>query len=164
MISLKRLMQNESAVQFVKFISIGLSSTLIDLAIFSLFYYKLHFPFFKPHTPLLIAKTISFVCAVSNGFYWNSKWTFKGLGSGKLHELYLKFVSVNIVGLLINMAIIAITSFIIVHRFPSETYQLPPAVFLICFTVATGGTFFWNFTANKLWTFKKPEPLVEAKE
>ena len=153
----KNLSQNENVSQFLKFIIIGLSSTMIDFAIQWLFYFKFH-------TPLVVAKTISFTCAVSNGFFWNSRWTFKGLGSGKNHELYMKFVSVNLVGLMINMTITAITAYLLVHRLPSDTYKLPFAIWLVCFVVATGGTFFWNFTANKLWTFKKTDALLKAQE
>ncbi len=55
----------------------------------------------------MLAQSISFVCSVTNGFIWNSLWTFRGMGSGKRHEQYLKFVVVNIIGLVLTFAVMS---------------------------------------------------------
>ena len=157
MISVKNHLQNENVRQFAKFVTIGLSSTLIDLALLSFIYLSIG-------TPWLVAKAISFTCAVSNGFFWNSRWTFKGLGSGKQHELYMKFFVVNIIGLFINIAITTLTCLVLVHKRPSETFKMPVWLFLTSFVVATCCTFIWNFAVNKFWTFKKSDSLLKTQE
>src|ERR1051326_3778389 len=89
------LMQRQGVRQFVKFCIIGLSSMAIDIGVSWYLTYQLHWLWF-------VAKTFSFSLAVTNGYIWNSMWTFRGLGSGPRHEQYMKFVAVNIVGLLLN--------------------------------------------------------------
>src|SRR5262245_12726840 len=90
------LAQRPVVQQFIKFCLIGFTSMFIDVRISYYLVYDLHM------NPTL-AKTISFLFAVTNGFIWNSRWTFRGLGSGKKHELYMKFVMVNCVGLVLNI-------------------------------------------------------------
>src|SRR5205809_3536259 len=93
------LIQRPVVRQFIKFCIIGFTSTVIDFVIsYTLIYHALHLN-------STLAKTISFLFSVTNGFIWNSRWTFRGMGSGKKHEMYVKFVLVNIVGLILNLTI-----------------------------------------------------------
>ena len=107
----------------------------------------------------IVAQTISFTFAVTNGFVWNSLWTFRGMGSGKRHEQYLKFLAVNIVGLLLNIGIMK-TMFllfiflssgrlVLVHQGNPDPmhWNIAKAIAIVC--VST-----WNFLANKKWTFR----------
>ena len=138
--------------QFVKFVIIGFSSALIDLGITWLIYYKLDF------RHLTIAKTISFVIAVTNGFIWNSLWTFRGMGSGRRHEQYAKFFMVNIVGYVLNLTITNLALLALTGRFLS--HEKPPVpIWLAATCTAIICVSVWNFGANKLWTFRhKPVP------
>lgn len=133
-------------IQFIKFIIIGASSALIDICLSGTLVYRMH-------VPLNVAKTISFVIAVTNGFTWNSLWTFRGMGAGRKHEQYIKFFLVNIVGFLINLSITNLTLFALTGHFPGR--EKPPLPFWLAATiVATVGASVWNFGANKLWTFR----------
>ena len=141
-------------MQAVKFVLIGLSSTFIYLGV-NFFLYK------RMNLPLSLAAVIAFTLSVTNGFIWNSQWTFKGLGSGKKQEMYAKFFAVNIIGFLINLTIVALIALLITHKLPSDTNKLTNYVWLVSNLTATAGAFFWNFTANKFWTFKKETPVAE---
>lgn len=137
--------------QFIKFIIIGFSSAVIDVGVNKVLMHRFD-------TPWLLAGVIGFVLGVSNGFFWNSRWTFRGLGSGRQHELYAKFVAVNIVGLILNLCImklvfIAMTGQVLLSSNPTHTqWNIAKAIAIVICAV-------WNFGANKLWTFRhKPAP------
>jgi putative flippase GtrA len=139
--------------QFVKFIIIGFSSALIDVGISTFLIYQLHFN-------LNVAKTISFTVAVTNGFTWNSLWTFRGMGSGRRHEQYVKFFLVNIVGYVLNLAITNLGLFALTGHFMTREKPALP-LFLAATCSAIICVSLWNFTANKLWTFRHtPVPAV----
>lgn len=147
------MMQRPSLRQFVKFIIIGFSSALIDIGISGVLIYRFHFD-------LNVAKTISFVVAVTNGFIWNSLWTFRGMGSGRRHEQYVKFFLVNIVGYVLNLTITNLSIFAMTGHF--LTKEKPAvAIWLTATCAAIICVSVWNFTANKLWTFRHtPAPAV----
>ena len=139
------LAQRPAVRQFVKFCIVGFSSLLVDFVIsYSLIY---HF-----HLNATLAKSISFLFSVSNGFYWNSKWTFRGMGSGARHQMYVRFVGVNIVGFVLNIMLFKFVLFLFVGRFigqgKPEKYQ-----FIIATGCAAICVAFWNFLANRKWTF-----------
>src|SRR5690349_5893000 len=80
------LLQRPAVQQFIKFIIIGFSSAVIDVGTNKVLMHKFD-------TPWLLAGVLGFALGVTNGFFWNSRWTFRGLGSGRQHELYVKFVA-----------------------------------------------------------------------
>ncbi len=140
-------LQREAVRQFVKFIIIGCSSFILDFGISYVLIYTFNWAW-------PIAKTLSFAVAVTNGFIWNRLWTFRGQGSGAHHELYMKFVGVNIVGFLLQLGIMksvlyVFTGQLIHHGQPDRIH----------FIVATGCAVviasLWNFIANRHWTFAK---------
>lgn len=141
------LWQRPGIRQFIKFCLIGFSSMIIDVGLAKYLTYQvgLHW---------IIAQTISFAFAVTNGFIWNSLWTFRGMGSGKRHEQYGKFVAVNIVGLGLNLFIMKSVFFFftghIIHQGNPD-----PAHWNIAKGTAVVLVSMWNFFANKHWTFKK---------
>ncbi|HEX8552739.1 MAG TPA: GtrA family protein [Abditibacteriaceae bacterium] len=131
--------------QFVKFCIVGASNFVLDAGSA----YVLTFIF---HLDWPIAKTISFLIAVTNSFFWNSRWTFRALDKAKQHQQYLVFVSINIVGWLLNLAIMSV-----VFRLMTGSWLLgkPDKLhWLIATLIATSIVVAWNFTANKRWTFK----------
>lgn len=131
--------------QFAKFCIVGASSFAIDYGI-SFF---LHFLF---SVNLQVAKTISFALAVTNGFFWNNRWTFQNTGSRAAHEKYARFVAVNVVGWILNLAIVTAVVWSETGTWVNQQPSKP--VFLLATLVATFFVVFWNFFANKHWTFK----------
>ena len=120
--------------------------------------------------PIVPAAICSFIVAVTNGFYWNRRWTFRA-GAGDARKQYPKFVATNVIGLLLNVSVTAL-ALIVASQMGLTTVNEPPAeiakiIFLgkgkeafsplavnaakICATVCVTA---WNFTAAKFWTFK----------
>jgi putative flippase GtrA len=168
---LQGLTQRRGVRQFIKFCIVGLSSTLIDFGIYLTLIEVLHIQdsvaaAMGPTRFLgfldaqmagrLAANSISFLFAVTNGFIWNSRWTFRHTDREGLHQRYLKFVLTNVIGLFLNLTILTLVSHLVP---PSLTNVLvgrlkDPAGFIgkLC---ATAVVVFWNFTASKYWTFKR---------
>jgi putative flippase GtrA len=145
------LAQSPGVQQFVKFCIIGFSSMIIDVSIAKYLTYQIHWYW-------IWAQTLSFAVAVTNGYTWNSLWTFKG-ATGKKHEQYMKFVAVNVVGLLLNISIMKLMFLLFTgHLFHQGNPE--PMQWNIAKGVAIVIVSAWNFFANKKWTFKTPVSTV----
>ena len=131
--------------QFVKFCIVGASNFVIDAGCAYVLTYIFHLDW-------PIAKTISFLIAVTNSFFWNSRWTFRALDKSRQHQQYLVFVLINIVGWLLNLAIMSLVFRLITGSWllgkPDKLHWLAATL------VATSIVVAWNFAANKRWTFK----------
>jgi putative flippase GtrA len=147
--------------QFVKFCIVGLSSTLIDFGIYLLLIEVLHF---QRMTGLPVelarvaAQSISFAFAVTNGFFWNNKWTFRAGDVHGANRRYGKFIITNLIGLSLNLVILsAVASLVsgaIIEQLRHLAHLNDPAG-LIGKIAATTIVVFWNFLASKFWTFKR---------
>lgn len=161
------IIQHKGLRQFVKFCIVGATSTVVNLATLN----TLHF-YLK--VPLVFAITIAFVISVINGFIWNRHWTFKESRHQAAHEQSIMFFLVNIVGWLLNTSIVVL----LVCHFTSAAGgflgdQKHVQDVLIAVTSNTAKTefskwlvngsqlaatvvvVFWNFFANRKWTFKQ---------
>ena len=139
----KALALSEGSKQFAKFCVIGASSTLLDIFIsrklidvFGMYW--------------LYANTLSFVVSVTNGYIWNSLWTFRGLGADGRHTQYLKFVAVNLVGLVLNILIFGLVVLLLMGHLRGNP---PKPIWYAAKLTATLLVAAWNFLANKRWTF-----------
>jgi putative flippase GtrA len=153
------MLRRRGVRQFVKFCIVGASSTVIDVGVYLLLMEALHLPQYVGQLVVArsIAKTLSFLLAVTNGFVWNSRWTFARPEAEGRQARYAKFVATNVVGLLINLVILNSVA----HVFQAAPALIPgflshlhdPAG-LIGMLVGIVVVVFWNFTASKYWTFK----------
>ena len=150
--------------QLVKFCIVGASSAAIDFGLLNL----LHF---GAGLPVIVAASVSFFIAVCNGFYWNRRWTFRAR-EGDVRQQYPKFVATNLVGWTLNLTIMSLVlveagtlGWLHAQRTPVEIMQLivtgegksafGPLALNAAKAAATVIVTAWNFTASKLWTFKK---------
>lgn len=131
------IIQRRGVRQFIKFGLVGLSSTVIDWAVFYLL--NLFFGIYY-----LLAKVISFSFAVINSYIWNRRWTFRSQDTGKTKE-FSKFLIVALVGLSINVLIMFI---VVDHLHWRKIFGL---IFSTSFVTI------WNFSANKFYTFKESQ-------
>lgn len=133
--------------QFVKFCLIGASSTVIDILISRILIDRFGMYW-------MAANTISFVFAVTNGYLWNSLWTFRGMAAVRRHTQYLKFVAVNVVGYGLNTLIMSLMILLLTGHLSGN----PPKM---AWSIAKGTAIvlvaIWNFLANKRWTFAEPQ-------
>ena len=123
--------------QFIKFGIVGASSAIIDWSIF----YLLNLTFGVYY---LIAKVLSFSVAVINSFICNRRWTFRSQDPNRRKE-FTKFLIIATVGLSINTLIM----YIVVSVFGQRK--------IVGLIFATGIVTFWNFLANKFYTFKESQ-------
>ncbi len=147
---LKALLQRRGVQQFVKFCLIGLTSMAWDVGIAKFLTYGLGWHW-------ILAQLISFSVAVTNGFTWNSLWTFRGLNPSRKRVQYAKFVVVNIIGLALNLAIMKVVFFLLTGNIINPTNPAE-AHWNIAKAAAIVIVAFWNFFANKYWTFRPPDP------
>jgi putative flippase GtrA len=101
---------NSAANQYLKFAIVGFFGTIINLLVF----YCLFNIF---NTNLNVASVFAFIIACANNFILNFLWTFKNTNliasSQKKLFMYFKYLSVNLIGLLLNLLILNF----VVHTF-----------------------------------------------
>jgi len=137
----KSLQTNNRLVrQFLKFAVVGTIGAAMDFGILTALVELFHLN-------LYVANTVSFTAAVLSNYLWNSFWTFGDLPKQHSRQL-VQFFAVSIIGLFINQAILYFFYDIAglhVFRFG----------YLAAKAIATIVVLFWNFAANKLWTFRE---------
>jgi len=142
------LLRRTGTRQLVKFCFVGASSTLIDKGILWLLLSV------TPRTPWWISASMSFCLAVTNGFVWNRRWTFRARRHGSLRAQYAMFVATNLVGLMLNLGLTKL--FLIL--FTGQLRHIggnPKAIkVLIASLAAVPCVTLWNFAASKYWTFR----------
>lgn len=89
---------------------------------------------------VVAASTVGFICGAAVNYVLNYKITFK---SQKRHfEAFVKFFSVALVGAGLNALIMDLGR------------DHLPLNYLFVQLLATGLVLFWNYGANRLWTFR----------
>ena len=117
--------------QFFLFCCVGALNTLIQLAV-----YQGLMHFFS--VPYLIASALGYVACTLNGYLLSSRFVFREKRSA---ANLTKFVAVNVVGFLLNLACMALWVDVLhIHKFLAQLLTL-------CVTMPT------NFFLNKVWTF-----------
>jgi len=93
------------------------------------------------------ANTCSFSIAVCSNFLWNRFWTYPETRGDPVLPQITQFVLVNVIGLGINQAI-----FLSLDRWAFPDWE--PLGYVLAKVVAIGVVLFWNFGANRLWTYR----------
>jgi putative flippase GtrA len=128
-------------VRFVKFGIVGAIGAVIDFAILNLMHGYFGWP-------LLWANTLSVSVAIVSNFTWNRLWTFPESRSRRKREQLPQFALINFIGLGINNIIVVGLTAVFAHFIPNPwNYNLAKAI-------AIGVVLFWNFGANRLWTYR----------
>lgn len=145
--------------QFIKFCIVGASSTVIDFGVYLWLMEIVHLPHLVQPLWLarMLAQTASFSLAVTNGFYWNNRWTFSHVSREGSRARFAKFVLTNIIGLALNLGILTVVAHLVggpVVELLTRVAHLKDPQGLIGKMVATAVVLSWNFTASRLWTFK----------
>ncbi len=134
-------LRTRELVRFVKFAIVGAIGMVVDLSILNILHglVGLH---------LLVANSISFSAAVVSNFTWNRLWTFPETRDRPIHTQLAQFATVSIIGLGINNLVL--WQFYQVLR----NYLTTPWDYNAAKILAIGVVLFWNFGANRLWTFR----------
>jgi putative flippase GtrA len=128
-------------IQFVKFGIVGVSNTLLTLAVYTLLLKVLGVWY-------LAASAIGFVVGAINGFLLNRRWTFREHVGDALTPV--RWGIVQTCGLALNVGLL----YVFVHD-----VHLDKLLAQLCATaVVTLSTFF----ANRAWTFRVRPPVAVA--
>lgn len=141
MATLSTPLPKQEVTRFTRFLTVGAVGTLLDFSILTLL--KL------AGLPTLAANSLSFTAGLLNNFTWNRLWTFGDAVNADWRKQLAQFTLVSLVGLALNNLIVLSLEdiFGIILGEPQWGY-LPAKV------LATGVVVFWNYFANKTWTFK----------
>ena len=126
--------RNTHARQFVKFVMVGGASTLINFSLYAILVLN--------GVNYLIAATIAFIAATLNSYTFNRTWTFRA--GAHRHVRLLKFTIVQLVGLAINLVVLAY----LIEHLGFEDHKLIAQLLANVFVIAS------NFLGNKFWTFR----------
>ena len=131
-------------LKLIKFLIVGVASTIIDIVFLYFFVDILSIPLF-------MWVFLSFFFAVINWFTWNKIWTFKDK-SIRYKRQFTKFLFVSTGGLLLTLLFMYI--FTILFGIYYILSKLLTSVIVVI----------WNFLWNKYWTFKiKQNKNIEKK-
>jgi putative flippase GtrA len=126
--------------QFIKFCLVGATSTTIDVGLFALLRVN--------GVPRLVAQTCAFTVAVTNGFFWNRRWTFRAVDPEQARRQYAQFYAVNVIGFILNTTLLYLFAHLLISaglpKLRAELFGKLAAVPIVAI---------WNFSASKFWAF-----------
>lgn len=128
-------------VRFVKFATVGAIGAAIDFSMLNLMHKVFGWP-------LLWANTLSVSVAILSNFIWNRLWTFPESRSRRKREQLPQFALINFIGLGINNLIVVGLDAVFSH------FIADPWDYNLAKAIAIGVVLFWNFGANRLWTYR----------
>jgi putative flippase GtrA len=132
--------QTKGTQRFLRFLLVGLSGTLLDMGLLNLL--KL-----LGYTTLL-ANTFGFSIGVVNNFTWNYAWTYADSRHKQLWLQLAQFIAVSLIGLLLsNILVLQLEAPLGALLHAPQWGYLPSKL------IATSVIVFWNFLANRYWTF-----------
>jgi putative flippase GtrA len=149
--------KRQELVRFLKFCVVGTIGTAIDFGLFNLLYnvIGLH---------QILSNVISVSTATVNNYTWSRYWVYPETKNQRGGRKFLQFIVVSVIALGLNAGILWATD----HWLLGEAGLLgalvaPVARWLgtehgvlssnAAKVIATGIVLFWNFFANRMWTF-----------
>lgn len=134
-------LSKQEVTRFTRFLTVGAVGTLLDFSILTLL--KL------AGMPTLLANSLSFTAGLLNNFTWNRLWTFGDTAKTDWRKQLAQFTLVSLVGLVLNNLIVLSLEGVLGNLLGQPAWGYLPAK-----VVATGVVVFWNYFANRTWTFK----------
>ncbi|MEZ4767041.1 MAG: GtrA family protein [Caldilineales bacterium] len=127
--------------RFIKFAIVGAVGMVVDLSV-------LTFSKEVLGLPLTLAVALGFSLAVISNFTWNRFWTFPESRARPVASQLVQFTIINLIGLAINEVIV-----LGLHPLFSAVLE-DPFAYLAAKVIAIGVVLFWNYGANRIWTYK----------
>jgi len=149
---------SKEITRFLKFSVVGTLGAMIDFGGLNLLI--LAFSFSK-----VLANTCSFTVAVFSNFIWNRLWTFPESRDRPIAPQLVQFFLVNVGGLLLNQTIFLSLDALVLGEagalaapMAALALNIGLAHFELAYNlskaIATIIVLFWNFGANRLWTYR----------
>jgi putative flippase GtrA len=144
------LVNTKERIRFIRFISVGAIGAVVDFGIMNLLSKLFSFP-------LILAGTISFICAIISNFIFNRFWTYPDSRSRPVSMQLIMFFIVNVAGLAIRLPILHFLEPPMQKLSEQFTYFIPlTSTFLgknLTLAVAVSVVMLWNFFINRYWTY-----------
>jgi len=144
------LIRSKEWTRFTKFITVGIFGALVDFGIMNILSQLFRMP-------LLIAGTISFVCAIISNFLWNRFWTYPDSRSRSFTNQMIMFFIVNLAGVALRLPILHFLEPPMQRFIISLDYNFPLSAEIlgknITLAIAVGVVMLWNFFTNRYWTY-----------
>ena len=141
MITIATSLHKKELTRISRFLSVGAIGTVLDFSILTLL--KL------AGLPTLIANSFSFTAGLVNNFTWNRLWTFGEAVQSDWRKQLMQYALISLVGLALNDLIVLSLETVLGSMFSQPEFGYLPAKI-----IATGVVVFWNYFANRTWTFK----------
>ncbi len=123
--------------QFIRFCIIGTINTGVDFSIY--FMLTRTMSFWAAH--LVGASVLAFLIANTNSYFLNRYWTFQAR-LGQHRQQYPKFLAISLCGLALSASLFHV----LVNVLDSND--------IIAKVAVTSIVLVWNYTANRMWTFR----------
>lgn len=133
--------------QIGKYAAVGILNTLLDLGILSL---EIILSGITSGLYYSIFKSISFLVAVINSYFWNKFWTFNVNKTKKAAKEFLQFLIVSGIGFGINVGVASL----IVNLIGPQAGINPQTWSILGATLAIIFSMIWNFFGYKFIVFK----------
>ncbi len=139
------MLNKQEFIKLIKFGVTGVANTAVDYIVSAIFFNLIG-------CPQVLSTALGFSCGVVCSYTINRSWTFK-TKNGYFSPEFIKFIVVNIIGLLINIGLMALfTNIVFVNTSLSEN-----AVFYISKIIITAVVMILNFVGSRFWVFKSAE-------
>ncbi|HEY9089104.1 MAG TPA: GtrA family protein [Anaerolineaceae bacterium] len=157
--------QKKEVSRFLRFAIVGAIGAVVDFAIFNLLATVMGM---RP----LVAQVFSFATAVVSNFIWNRLWTYPDSRSKPIQRQMVQFLIISVIGLLIRTPLFAFLEPNLIRLFgvvlPANFFFTPVfAGHNGSLAIAIIVVMFWNFIANRLWTYNdvdQPIKSIEAQD
>ncbi|HET6596874.1 MAG TPA: GtrA family protein [Anaerolineales bacterium] len=138
----------------MKFATVGAIGSVLDILIMNLLTHLFDMP-------LVIAGTLSLICAIVSNFMLNRYWTYPDSRSRHfLHQLSMFFL-VNLIGIAFRIPILHFVEPVMAGTFENMTHLSRAAAEVLAknatLAFAIGVVMIWNFFINRYWTFNDIE-------
>jgi putative flippase GtrA len=141
--------------RFLRFAMVGIIGAIVDFGIANLLIKVFAFS-------LVLAGSISFICAILSNFTWNRIWTYPDSRSKPIVKQLFLFAFISVLGLCIRVPVLNFGEPILNRLFGSLPFTIP--IFTPDFltrnttlAIAVIIVMFWNFFANRYWTYNDIE-------
>jgi putative flippase GtrA len=138
--------------RFLRFAFVGIVGAVVDFGVSNLLIRLVNMR-------LVFAGTISFIAAIISNFIWNRYWTYPDSRSKPVSQQLFQFAVISVMGLGIRIPILYFIEPILEQLAVRYNLQILPlldaSTLADNFTLAVAVVIvmFWNFFANRYWTY-----------
>lgn len=143
---------NKEFDRFIKFSIVGALGAVIDLGVLNAL---ILFAGWDTELGRIFANIVSVTLAIVFNFTLHRYWTFPEYKHHDQRVQLTKFIIVSFIGLLINTII-----FYLAYEYFFSVFTTSVVAIQLAKAIAIGLTLFWNFGANRLWTYRDVNQAV----